>query len=139
MSCGMKPEWVRWSVYPGRETEETMEANLMFAVRPQNIHPTPKAISILRKMRAVVALPPKKSAPQCLQCDKWIQKKENSAKRQQCFQCSIDKHIESPIALAHWLKNMEACRKSGRVVEETSICCSAIELKRKAQLQSFRR
>lgn len=37
MSCGTKPEWGRWSVYPGRETEETIEANLMFAVRPQNI------------------------------------------------------------------------------------------------------
>lgn len=44
MSCGMKPEWARWSVHPGRETEETIEANLMFAVRPQNIYPTPKAI-----------------------------------------------------------------------------------------------
>lgn len=43
MSCGMKPEWARWSVHPGRETEETIEANLMF-VRPQNIYPTPKAI-----------------------------------------------------------------------------------------------
>lgn len=48
MSCGMKPEWGRWSVRPGENAEDMIEANMIFAVRQQNIRTIPKVISLLK-------------------------------------------------------------------------------------------
>ena len=95
MSCGMKPEWGRWIVRTGDSEEEVIEANMIFAVRQQNIRSVPKVISLLGKMRVIVALPPKQTPQQCLQCGEWTHKKENCAKRARCFQCSSDKHFTS--------------------------------------------
>lgn len=95
MSCGMKPEWGRWIVRTGDSEEEMIEANMIFAVRQQNIRFVPKVISLLGKMRVIVALPPKQTPQQCLQCGEWIHNKENCAKRARCFQCSSDKHFTS--------------------------------------------
>lgn len=46
-------------------------------------------------MRVVVALPPKETSQQCLQCGEWTHRKENFAKHARCFQCSSDRHHTS--------------------------------------------
>lgn len=46
-------------------------------------------------MRVIVALPPKETPRQCSQCGEWTHKKENCAKRSQCFHCSSDKYDAS--------------------------------------------
>ena len=68
MSCGMKPEWGRWSTRPGEMAEEVIEANMIFAVHQQNIRTIPKVIPLLGVMRVVVALTPKETPRQCSQC-----------------------------------------------------------------------
>ena len=68
MSCGMKPEWGRWSARPGEMAKEVLEANMIFAVRQQNIRTIPKVILLLGRMWVVVALPPKETPRQCSQC-----------------------------------------------------------------------
>ena len=95
MSCGMKPKWARRSTRLGEMAEEVIEASMIFAVRQQNIRTIPKVISLLGRMRVVVALPPKKTPRQCSQCGKWTHKKKNCAKRHRCFHCSSDKHDTS--------------------------------------------
>lgn len=95
MSCGMKPEWGRWSTRPGEMAEEVIEANMIFAVRQQKILTIPKVIPLLGRMRVIVALPPKETPRQCSQCGEWTHKKENCAKRPRCFHCSSDKHDAS--------------------------------------------
>lgn len=95
MSCGMKPEGGRWSTQPGKMAEEVIEANMIFAVRQQNICTIPKVIPLLGRMRVVVALPPKETPWQCSQCGEWTHKKKNCAKRPRCFYCSSDKHDAS--------------------------------------------
>ena len=72
--------------------EETIEANVIFAVRPQNIRQIPKVISLLGKMRVILALPPKETPKQYLKCGEWLHKMQNCAKRQQCFHCSSGKY-----------------------------------------------
>lgn len=37
MSCGIKPEWGRWSVRHGENTEDMIKASMIFAVRPQKV------------------------------------------------------------------------------------------------------
>lgn len=50
MSCGMKPKWSRWIIQARESEEEAIEANMIFAVRQQNIRSAPKVISLLGKM-----------------------------------------------------------------------------------------
>lgn len=45
MSCSMRPEWGRWILPQGKLDEEIIEANMIFAVKPQNVHSVPKVIS----------------------------------------------------------------------------------------------
>lgn len=47
-STNMIPEWGRWLTPHGRADEQMMEANMIFAVRPSNIHPLPKVIFVTR-------------------------------------------------------------------------------------------
>ena len=75
--------------------EEVIEANMIFAVRQQNICTIPKVIPLLGRMQVIVALPPKETPRQCSQCGEWAHKKENCAKRPRCFDCSSDKHDAS--------------------------------------------
>ena len=111
MSCGMRPEWGRWVIPQGKIEEEIIEANMIFAVRPQNVQSVPKVISLLGKMRVIVALPLKETPRQCMQCGEWTHKRENCAKRPRCFQCSSDRHTtEEHICLEN------ECAKS------TSLC-----------------
>ena len=58
MSCNMRPEWGRWILPQGKLDEEIIETNMSFAVKPQNDYSIPKVISLLGKMRVIVALPP---------------------------------------------------------------------------------
>lgn len=61
MFCGMRPKYGRW-VIPQRKIEkEIIEANIIFAVKPQNVQSVPKIISLLGKSHIIVALPPKKT------------------------------------------------------------------------------
>ncbi len=95
ISCGMKPELGRWSVLLGEMAEEVIEANMIFAVRQQNIHTIPKVISLLDRMRVIEALPPKETPRQCFQCRELTHKKKNCAKQPRCFHCSSDNHDAS--------------------------------------------
>lgn len=61
MSCNIRPEWGRWVLPQSKMDEEIIEANMTFAVRPQDVHSVPKVISLLGKMRVIVALPPKET------------------------------------------------------------------------------
>ena len=65
ISCNMKPEWQQWSSLQGMIDEEIIEANMVFAVRPQNINSIPKVITLLSKLRVIVALAPKETLRQC--------------------------------------------------------------------------
>lgn len=80
---------------PGEMAEDLIEANMIFAVRQQNIRTIPKVISLLGRMRVIVALPPRETPRQCSQCGEWTHKKENCAKRPRCFHCGSDKHDAS--------------------------------------------
>ncbi len=68
MSCSMKLHWSRWSARPGEMVEEVIDTDMIFAVRQQNICTIPKVISLLGKMRVVVALLPKKTPRQSSRC-----------------------------------------------------------------------
>ncbi len=92
MSCGIRPEWGRWVIPQGKIKEKIIEANMIFAVRPQNAQSVPKVISFLSKMSVIVALSPKETPRQCMQCGEWTHKCENCAKRPRCFQCSSNRH-----------------------------------------------
>lgn len=65
---------------------------MIFAVCQQNIRTLPKVISLLGRMRVIVALPPKRTPRQCFLCWEWSHKKENCAKKLRCFICSSNKH-----------------------------------------------
>lgn len=111
MPCSMRPEWGRWVIPQGEVEEEIIEANMIFAVRPQNVQSVPKVISLLGKIRVIVALPPKETPRQCMQWGELTHKREHCAKQPRCFQCSNDRHsTEEHICL----ENM--CAKS------TSLC-----------------
>lgn len=92
MSCSMRSEWGRCIFLQGKLDEEIIEANMIFAMKPQNVHSVPKVILLLGNMRVIVALPPKETPRQCAQCGEWTHKRENCAKRLRCFCCSSDKH-----------------------------------------------
>lgn len=83
--CGMRPEWRRWVIPQEKIKEEIIEANMIFAVKPQNVQSVPKVISLLGKMRIIIALPLKETLRQCMQCGEWTHKRENYAKRPRCF------------------------------------------------------
>ena len=70
ISYDIKPEWGQWVIPQEKIKEEIIEANMIFAVRPQNVQSVPKVISLLGKMRVIIALPLKKTPKQCLQCRK---------------------------------------------------------------------
>ncbi len=72
----MKPEWRRWSLPQGIIDQEIIETNMVFAVRPQNIHSIPKLIQLLRKMGLIIALVPKETPRQCTQCEEYLKKLE---------------------------------------------------------------
>ena len=91
-SCNMRPEWARWLIRQGVDEDELVEASMIFAVRPVNIHSIPKVISLLGAMHVVIALPAKESPVQCVKCGEWGHKKENCARRARCYHCSSDKH-----------------------------------------------
>lgn len=91
-SCNMRPEWARWLIPQGVDKDELVEASMIFAVRPVNIHSIPKVISLLDAMHVVIALPAKESPIQCVKCGEWGRKKENCAKRARCYHCSREKH-----------------------------------------------
>ncbi len=77
----------------GNIKEEIIEANMIFEVRPQNVQSVPKVISLLGKMRVIVALPLKNTPRKCMKFGEWTHKRKNYAKRPRCFQCSSDRHI----------------------------------------------
>lgn len=87
-SYNMKPEWARWLIPQGTMEEELVEASMIFAVRPANIHNVPKVISLLSAMHVIV----RETYAQCTQCGEWSHKQENCAKRSRCFRCSSEKH-----------------------------------------------
>ena len=91
-SCNMKLEWARWLIPQGMMEEELVEASMIFAVRPGNIHTVSKVISLLGAMHVIVALSPRKTCVQCTQCGEWSHKQENCAKRSRCFHYSSEKH-----------------------------------------------
>lgn len=64
-----------------------------FAVRPSNIQRIPKVISLLGEMHVIVALPARETPIKCAKCGEWRHKKENFAKRAQCYYCSSHKHV----------------------------------------------
>lgn len=72
-----------------------IKANMIFAVRPQNIRTIPKVISLLGRMSVIVALSPKETPWQCSQYGEWSHKKENYAKKARCFLCNSDRHEAS--------------------------------------------
>lgn len=85
MSCGIKPEWGRWSVRPGENTEDMIKANMIFAVRPQNIRTIPKVISLLGRISVIVALSPKETPRQCSQYGECPTKKKIMLRRPAVF------------------------------------------------------
>lgn len=90
-SCNMKSEWARW-LLPYGIAEELVEVNIIFAVRPSNIHTVPKVIPLLGAMHVIVALPPKETPVQCTHCGEWSHKKDTCAKRPQCYHYGSQKH-----------------------------------------------
>ncbi len=63
----------------GKIEEEIIEANMIFAVRPQNVQSASKGILLLGKMHVIVTLPLKETPRQCMQCGEWTHKCENCA------------------------------------------------------------
>ncbi len=72
--------------------EEIIKANMVFAVRLQNINSISKVIPPLGKMFVIITLAPKETPRQCTYCGKWIHKRKNWAKRLRYFYCNSPKH-----------------------------------------------
>lgn len=61
MSFSMRPEWRRWLLPQGKLDKEIIKANMIIAVKPQNMWEVPEVILLLGTIWVMVALLPKET------------------------------------------------------------------------------